>query len=250
MSNYTKLTDYASKDALSSGNPSKLIKGTEIDADFLSIQNNMATKIDLTTAASPTVVTSLADADQFRIWQNSGLAEKQITADNVYKYLQARMPQTPVSVSGGTSKDFLSVPSWVTKITIPFAAVSTNGTGNLMFQLGTGGVPTTTGIYQYSEGRVTNTPTAGWIGNSGTANGFQMWFSAAVRNNCGIITFMNLTGNTWVASWIQFNDALANTGNTGYGTGNVTLAGALDMVRFTSTTPDTFDAGTARIFYE
>ena len=31
---YTKLTDYAAKDALLSGNPSKVIRGTEIGADF------------------------------------------------------------------------------------------------------------------------------------------------------------------------------------------------------------------------
>jgi hypothetical protein len=37
MSTYTKITDYASKDALLTGNPSKIIKGTEIGAEFDSI---------------------------------------------------------------------------------------------------------------------------------------------------------------------------------------------------------------------
>ena len=39
MSNYTKSTDFAVKDSLASGNPSKLVKGTEIDTEFNAIQS-------------------------------------------------------------------------------------------------------------------------------------------------------------------------------------------------------------------
>ena len=35
---YTKVTDFASKDALLSGNPAKLVKGVEIDDEFNAIQ--------------------------------------------------------------------------------------------------------------------------------------------------------------------------------------------------------------------
>ena len=31
---YVKTTDFAAKDALASGNPSKIVKGTEIDDEF------------------------------------------------------------------------------------------------------------------------------------------------------------------------------------------------------------------------
>ena len=34
MSNYTKLTNFAAKDALVSGNPAKVIKGSEVGAEF------------------------------------------------------------------------------------------------------------------------------------------------------------------------------------------------------------------------
>ena len=34
MSNYTKLTNFAAKDALVSGNPVKVIKGVEVGAEF------------------------------------------------------------------------------------------------------------------------------------------------------------------------------------------------------------------------
>ena len=39
---YTKLTDFAAKDALLSGNPSKLLRGTEIGAEFDAIESAMA----------------------------------------------------------------------------------------------------------------------------------------------------------------------------------------------------------------
>jgi hypothetical protein len=50
MSNYTKSTDFASKDALASGNAAKIVKGTEIDTEFNNIATAIATKAD---SASP-----------------------------------------------------------------------------------------------------------------------------------------------------------------------------------------------------
>ena len=46
MANYTKTTNFAAKDALSPGNASKVVKGTEIDTEFTNIQTAIATKVD------------------------------------------------------------------------------------------------------------------------------------------------------------------------------------------------------------
>lgn len=54
MSDYTKSTNFASKDSLASGNPLKIVKGTEIDTEFNNIATAIATKADLN---SPTLVT-------------------------------------------------------------------------------------------------------------------------------------------------------------------------------------------------
>lgn len=51
MSDYTKSTNFASKDNLSSGNSLKIVKGTEIDTEFNNIATAISTKADLT---SPT----------------------------------------------------------------------------------------------------------------------------------------------------------------------------------------------------
>lgn len=50
MSNYVKATDFASKDALTTGDPNKKVKGTEINSEFNAISTAIATKSDL---ASP-----------------------------------------------------------------------------------------------------------------------------------------------------------------------------------------------------
>jgi hypothetical protein len=46
MSNYTKSTNFATKDALPSGDPLKIVKGTEIDTEFNNIATAIATKVD------------------------------------------------------------------------------------------------------------------------------------------------------------------------------------------------------------
>lgn len=51
MSNYVQSTNFATKDALSSGDPLKIVKGTEINTEFANIATAVATKADL---ASPT----------------------------------------------------------------------------------------------------------------------------------------------------------------------------------------------------
>lgn len=46
MSAYTKSTNFASKDALASGNPLKIVKGTEIDSEFNAIAIAVNSKIE------------------------------------------------------------------------------------------------------------------------------------------------------------------------------------------------------------
>lgn len=69
MSNYTKATDFAVKDTLASGNPAKLVKGTEIDTEFNAIASAVNSKADKdgpaltgTTTAVNLTVTGTFDA--------------------------------------------------------------------------------------------------------------------------------------------------------------------------------------------
>jgi hypothetical protein len=59
MSNYVQSTNFATKDALPSGDPLKIVKGTEINTEFANIAIAVATKADTTspTITSATLVT-------------------------------------------------------------------------------------------------------------------------------------------------------------------------------------------------
>lgn len=51
MSNYTKSTNFAVKDGLVTGNPAKIIKGTEINTEFDNIASAISSKPDANNAA-------------------------------------------------------------------------------------------------------------------------------------------------------------------------------------------------------
>ena len=67
MSNYTKSTNFATKDNLTPGDPLKVVRGTEIDTEYNNIATAIATKTDNASAAitggTITGITDLAVAD-------------------------------------------------------------------------------------------------------------------------------------------------------------------------------------------
>ena len=60
MTDYTKSTNFATKDSLPSGNPSKIVKGTEINTEFDNIAVSIATKAD---NSSPSFTGTLTASD-------------------------------------------------------------------------------------------------------------------------------------------------------------------------------------------
>jgi len=50
LSNYTKSTNFAAKDALNSGNAGKIIKGTEINTEYDAIASAITSKADANNA--------------------------------------------------------------------------------------------------------------------------------------------------------------------------------------------------------
>jgi hypothetical protein len=91
MSDYTKATNFASKDSLSSGNALKIVKGTEIDTEFNNIQSAVSTKADL---ASPTFTgTPILPTGTTAVTQSSSdSSTKLATTAFVQAVLQALYP--------------------------------------------------------------------------------------------------------------------------------------------------------------
>jgi hypothetical protein len=70
MTDYVKSTNFTSKDSLSSGNPSKIVKGTEIDTEFNNIAVAVATKADTVSPAltgTPTAPTASSGTNTTQI---------------------------------------------------------------------------------------------------------------------------------------------------------------------------------------
>ena len=70
MSNYSKTTDFAAKDALSTGNANKIVKGTEIDDEFSAIQTAVNSKANTNSPAltgSPTAPTASSATDNTQL---------------------------------------------------------------------------------------------------------------------------------------------------------------------------------------
>lgn len=148
------------------------------------------------------------------------------------------------ATTSGTSKDFTGIPSWVKRITIMLNGVSTSGTSVPLIQIGTGGSPTTSGYLgsgSYASATITSAAYTTGFGLVGGA------ITAGVTLS-GNIVISNIDGNVWIAS---YTGAYTSAATTWYGSGNVTLAGVLDMVRITTVNgSDTFDAGFVNIMYE
>ena len=58
MSNYTKTVNFAAKDALTTGDANKVVKGTEIDTEFNNIATAVATKYDSSSTISASSVSA------------------------------------------------------------------------------------------------------------------------------------------------------------------------------------------------
>lgn len=94
MSNYTKATNFATKDTLPTGNAGKIVKGTELDTEFNNIATAIATKADL---ASPTFTGTPAAPTAA-----AGTNTTQLATTAFVQAVGGRIVQTVTSVFTGT----------------------------------------------------------------------------------------------------------------------------------------------------
>ena len=147
---------------------------------------------------------------------------------------------TAVASTSGTSIDFTGIPSWVKRITVMLQGVSLSSAANILIQIGPSGGVETSGYSGAVLGNGTQTVWGG-TGCLITRTG------VASATYSGIVTLANITSSTWVCS-----ATVADSVNTftGLAAGSKAITGTLSIVRITSTSTDTFDAGTVNIMYE
>jgi hypothetical protein len=154
---------------------------------------------------------------------------------------------TTQATTSGVAKEFTNIPAWARRVTLHLWFVSTNGTANLLVQLGTGGAPTTSGYTGHS--------TFSWVSPVqqdvvliSSVNGIPIFNNAAGYSHFGTLTFNNVGGNAWLASGQLVS---AGTQGSTISGGFIELAGALDCLRIvTANGTDAFDQGAVNITWE
>ena len=105
MSNYIKTTNFAAKDSLPSGNPAKIVKGTEINTEFDNIAVASATKLNSSTV-STFGATLIDDANASAARTTLGLGTAATTASTDYATAaqgttaDAALPKTGGAMTG------------------------------------------------------------------------------------------------------------------------------------------------------
>ena len=89
MSDYTKSTNFASKDNLTSGNPAKIVKGTEIDTEFNNIATAIATKQDYDSDLAAFAAKTAPSGDVVGTTDTQGLTNKTLTNPTVTNYVES-----------------------------------------------------------------------------------------------------------------------------------------------------------------
>lgn len=148
-------------------------------------------------------------------------------------------------LSGGTSISFTGIPSWVKRVSVIFSGVSLSSTANILIQVGSGST-TTSGYVVYSSSfQQGGTPQV-----TAPTDGFRITTNTASNTIHGKLSIDLITGTTYVGSG-TFGGTQGASVSTFYSTsGTIALGGALDRVIITSTSTDTFDAGSINILYE
>jgi hypothetical protein len=194
----------------------------------------------LTGSGSGTAAISIDSSQNVTMASNLSVTGTLTATNGITGSLKSATAQASTS---GTSIDFTSIPSGVKRITVMFSAVSLSSTANLLVRGGVGGAIDDAGYASASIG----SNGAGSGGISSSTSGYIMRLAGAGASCSGHMVLTLLGSNTWVSSHSGTYDA-STICIVGGGTN--TFSGTLDTIRITTTSTDTFDAGSINILYE
>lgn len=210
MSNYIPITTFAAKDALTTGSPSKVIYGADVDAELVAIQTAIASKLDDNNTDTATLGT--------------------VTA-----------------TTSGNDINIIGISSSAKEITITFWGVSVSGTGLVELLIGDSGGIETSGyvsvagqIYNTNQLEVDSTYTGSWP-LSVTNGGARALYGSVT------LTLHNSSNNRWVINGMV--SSTTGTGIIQYISGGKALSGTLDRIRLSTSSSFgwAFDAGAINI---
>jgi hypothetical protein len=233
MSDYSKATNFTTKDTLPTGNAGKIVKGTELDTEFVAIASAIASKADVSSPAllgTPTSPTATAGSNTTQI---ANTAYVKTAVDNLGTIgTMAAQNKTSVDITGGTI------------VGITDLVVADGGTGRstltdkaVLIGAGTGAInsvaPSTSGNVLTSDGTNWNStapvaPVKAWVNFDGTQSGTitpraSLNIASVVKNATGDYTITFTTALT-DANYVVSGSASSTGGGSSYANAVVTLA--------------------------
>lgn len=168
MADYTKSTNFATKDNLTSGNPAKIVKGTEIDTEFNNIATAIATKQDYDADLAAFALKTAPSGDVVGTTDTQGLTNKTLTNPTVTNYVESVVAIGTVTsahtlvLTSGTVQTATLTASTACTFTMPTATAGKSFILLLKQAASTGnGTATFTGVKYSSAGTPVVTATAG-----------------------------------------------------------------------------------------
>ena len=188
MSDYSKTTNFASKDNLSSGNHLKIVKGTEIDTEFNNIATAIATKQDYDSDLAAFALKTAPTGDVVGTTDTQGLTNKTLTNPTVTNYVESVVAIGTVSSShtlaltSGTVQTATLTASTACTFTMPTATAGKSFILLLKQAASTGnGTATFTSVKWGTAGAPTITATAGKMDILSFVSDGTNWYGSAAQ---------------------------------------------------------------------
>ena len=210
MSNYTPISDFTAKDALATGNPSKIILGSEVDAEFDAIATAVATKVDAFNSLP--AETTVASADVLAFYDDNAGSHKKITQANFRTDLNAGWVWLETETASNSPTLDFTLPSTYDNFLLELVNIkpATDGT-NLDVTLSSDDVTYFSASYAWTNDRLNTATTVTPEGsasdssiqlmsNIGNQDGEQLVGTAHVTSISGMGTRLHWAVNAVTAS--------------------------------------------------
>jgi hypothetical protein len=213
MTDYVKSTNFASKDALSTGNPLKIVKGTEIDTEFNNIATAVATKAPLN---SPTFIGTPAAPTPTFGDNDTSIATTAFVQAAITAAKEALYPVGSIYVNAGATTNpatLLGFGTW-TAFGAGRVMVGLNGSDTLFDTLEETGGSKDAIVVSHTHTFSGTTDTQGAHTHNVTIGGANPGDGFGLAGNNGAVNF-NYTTNTAGAHSHTVSGTTASSGSSG-----------------------------------